>query len=105
MSKMLGELKADLLRDPAVRAEYDALEPQFRIAQQIIDARKRAGLTQAQLAELIETSQSSVARLEAGRQLPSTRTLIRIAQATRSEAIFELRPTPADHRRAAPMSR
>ncbi len=93
MTKTLAELKAELLRDPEVRAEYGALEPQFRIAQEIIDARKRAGLTQAQLAELIETSQSSVARLEAGRQLPSTRTLLRIARATRSEAFFELRPT------------
>ncbi|TVQ29359.1 MAG: XRE family transcriptional regulator [Geminicoccaceae bacterium] len=95
MSKTLAEIRADLLRDPHVRAEYEALEPQFRIAQQIIDARRRAGLTQAQLAELIDTSQSSVARLEAGRQLPSTRTLLRIAHATKSEAVFELRPATA----------
>lgn len=34
------------MRDPEVKAEYDALEPKFSIIQAIIDARKEIGLTQ-----------------------------------------------------------
>lgn len=34
------------MRDPEVKAEYDALEPKFSIIQAIIDARKESGLTQ-----------------------------------------------------------
>ena len=36
------------LSDPEVKAEYDALEPEFSIMQAMIDARKAAGLTQKQ---------------------------------------------------------
>ena len=43
---------------------------------------RRAALTQAELAERMETTQSVVARLESGRIHPSTRTLERVARAT-----------------------
>ena len=36
----------------------------FRVAQMIYDARTEAGLTQKQLADLVGTSQSAIARLE-----------------------------------------
>ena len=48
----------------------------------VIEARRRAALTQAELAARMETTQSVVARLESGRIHPSTRTLERIAHAT-----------------------
>ena len=70
------------LRDPAYREAYDELAPEFRLARALIEARANAGLTQAQLAERMQTSQSVVARLESGRAHPSTRTLERFAQAT-----------------------
>lgn len=71
-------------KDPAYRAAYEALAPQYELASALIAARTRAGLTQAQLAERICTSQSAIARLESGRARPSTRTLERIASATGS---------------------
>lgn len=43
-------LKAELLRDPDVRAEYDARAGEFEIASELIAARLRAGLSQEQLA-------------------------------------------------------
>ncbi len=44
-------------------------------------ARRRAGLTQAELAKRIGTTQAAITRLETGRFLPAVRTLGRLAQA------------------------
>jgi predicted transcriptional regulator len=82
--------KARMLADPEVRREYDALEPEFAIASELIRARMRAGLSQAELAERMGTSQSAIARLESGQTLPSTKTLLRFAEATRSKVELRL---------------
>jgi transcriptional regulator with XRE-family HTH domain len=50
----------------------------------LVRVRLRAGLSQAELAARMSTSQSTIARLESGRTLPSTKTLLRFAQATGS---------------------
>ena len=69
-------------RDPGYRSAYNELKPEFEIARLLIEARTQAGLTQAQLAERLQTTQSTVARFESGRTNPSTSTLRKIAQAT-----------------------
>ena len=56
------------------------------------DARLRAGLTQRQLAQRAETSQSVVARIEQGRSDPSTATLARLLAAAGFELRAELTP-------------
>src|SRR3954447_221272 len=76
------KLKARLLANPKVKAEYDALAPEFEIAAELLRARLRAGFSQSELAVRMGTSQSAVARLESGDTLPSTKTLLRYAQAT-----------------------
>ncbi len=78
----LKDLKAMLLKDPEVRREYDALEEEFALILEVAKARRRAGLSQAELAKRMKTTQSTIARLESGRGLPSTRTLGRFAKAT-----------------------
>src|SRR5439155_27351501 len=78
-------LKARLLANPKVKAEYDALAPEFEIAAELLRARLRAGLSQAELAIRMGTSQSAIARLESGQTLPSTKTLLRYAEATGSK--------------------
>ena len=52
------------LQDPAVRAEYDALAVSFELKRQMIAMRKKAGLTQEQMAELLGTKKSNISRLE-----------------------------------------
>jgi ribosome-binding protein aMBF1 (putative translation factor) len=79
------KLKARLLADPEVKAEYDALAPEFEISAELVRARLRAGLSQAELAARMGTSQSAIARLESGQTLPSTKTLLRFAEATGSK--------------------
>ena len=78
----LNDLKTSLLKNPDVRKEYDALEEEFALIAAVAKARLRSGLTQAQLAKRMKTTQSTVARLESGRGKPSTRTLQRFAKAT-----------------------
>ncbi len=78
----ITDLHKKWLKDPSYRKEYDALESEFDLASALIDARSRAGLTQEELASRMDTSQSTIARLESGRTVPSGRTLARFAKAT-----------------------
>ena len=96
----LKDLKKMLLKDPAVRKEYDALEEEFALMLEIASAkaRTRAGLSQAELARRMKTTQSTIARLESGRGLPSTRTLGRFAKATGHRLKISFEPV---NRRAA----
>ena len=43
--------KQQLLGDPAVRAAYDELQPEYDIIQALIDARKSKNMTQKDLSE------------------------------------------------------
>ncbi|MFC4298007.1 helix-turn-helix transcriptional regulator [Castellaniella hirudinis] len=88
--KDLSRIKARMLADPGTRAEYDAQGPEFAIARELISARVRAGLTQDQVADRMHTTQSTIARLESGRTLPSMRTLARYAEATGTRPIIKL---------------
>jgi hypothetical protein len=53
VTQSFEDLRAELLRDPAVRAEYDARAGEFEIAAELIAARRQAGLSQEQLARLL----------------------------------------------------
>lgn len=82
MTIAMDDFRARLLANPKVKAEYDALAPEFEISAELIKARRRARLSQAELAVRMGTSQSTIARLESGQTLPSTKTLLRFAKAT-----------------------
>jgi ribosome-binding protein aMBF1 (putative translation factor) len=93
MTILFETLKARLLADPNVKAEYEALAPEFEISAELVRARLRAGLSQAALAARMGASQSTIARLESGLTLPSTKTLLRYADATGSK--FQVRLSAA----------
>ena len=61
------------------------------IADQVTDQRLARGLSQKDLAELCGTTQSAIARLEAGGRPPRIDTLLRIANALDCDLIVELR--------------
>ena len=88
--KTLKTLKAELLADPSTRAAYDAQAEEFALARELIAARTQAGLTQADVAERMGTTQSTVARLEGGKAVPSMRSLQRYAQAVGCRAVVRL---------------
>lgn len=74
------------------RDAYDALEGEFSLIRAVIEARLQAGLTQAELAERMQTSQSAVARLESGRVKPSAATLEKLARATGTRLKISFEP-------------
>src|SRR6266849_4397279 len=90
VTKRLQTIKKKMLADREVRGAYDALADEFDLARELIAARVRAGLTQAEVAARMGTTQSVVARLESGAQMPSVNTLLKFAKATRSRPIIKL---------------
>ena len=61
-----------------------------QIAGQVADRRKDRGLSQADLAKLVGTTQSAIARLESGGRPPRIDTLLRIANALDADLHIEL---------------
>ena len=62
------------------------------IAERVADRRQELGLSQRELAELTGTTQSAIARLEAGGRPPRIDTLLRIADALDCDLVVELTP-------------
>jgi transcriptional regulator with XRE-family HTH domain len=85
MSKPLEQIRARL-----AGAEEGWLFGQ--IAGQVADRRKELELSQAELAELVGTTQSAIARLESGGRPPRIDTLLRIANALDCDLAVELKP-------------
>ncbi len=73
------EFKEEALRDPAVKAEYDKLEVEYRLADSMIRARLAKKMTQQQLAHEAGVPQTTIARLESGTNNPTIATVSRVA--------------------------
>lgn len=73
------EFLNEQLKGPELKAEYDALEPEFAIIRAMIDARERQGITQKELAARTGIAQADISKLENGNANPSIRTLKRLA--------------------------
>jgi transcriptional regulator with XRE-family HTH domain len=68
------------LTNEEFKEEYEKLAPEYEFRRALTGARIKANLTQKQLAELMGTKQSAIARLESGRQMPTLDTLQKLAQ-------------------------
>jgi DNA-binding XRE family transcriptional regulator len=77
------ELKTRALERPDVKAEYERLNEEFSFFDSFMKVRSAAGITQAEVAERIGTTQSAIARLESGggKHSPSLATLQKYAHA------------------------
>jgi transcriptional regulator with XRE-family HTH domain len=83
MKSSLKQFRARALRRPEVRHAYDELEDEFAFLDEVLKARVAAGLTQAEVAARVGTTQSAIARLESAtaKHSPSVATLQRYARA------------------------
>src|SRR5271166_3026779 len=84
------------LKEPAVKAEYDVQAEEYALLDELLRARQRAGLTQAEVAARMGTNTPAVARLEAGggsrHSWPSIAALRRYAAAVGCRLEIRLRP-------------
>ena len=80
------------MKDPEFRAEYEALELEYKLASALIQLRLSKGLTQEELAKRLHTKQASIARLESGSSLPSLSTMKKVAEALDAELDIVVRP-------------
>jgi transcriptional regulator with XRE-family HTH domain len=88
------------MKQAGYRKEYDALEEEFALIAAMAKARLHAGLSQAQLAKRMKTTQSAIARLESGRGWPSTTTLSRFARATGHKLKISFEPVRESKKRS-----
>jgi DNA-binding XRE family transcriptional regulator len=75
------DLENELLSDPATKKEFDRLTPRYSVISELIAARIKHKMTQADVAKMVGTKQSSIARLESGSINPSLEFLQKVAQA------------------------
>ncbi len=85
------DFKAQLLTDPEVRKEYEALEPQFRLIRDILLRRSELNLSQMELAKRVGTRQPAISRLERGDGNININTLRRIADALDADLDISLK--------------
>lgn len=91
------EYKEKALTNPKVKAEYDALAPEYDLIQAMIDARVSQNLTQKDLSELTGITQADISRIENGTRNPSLAMVKRIAAGLGMQLRLEFIPTPAKH--------
>ncbi len=73
------DYKRQALEDPELKKAYDALEPEYRLADSLIKARLAKKLTQEELANQAGVTQNTITRLESGTTNPTVGTLSRVA--------------------------
>ena len=76
-----SKAKEIILKNKNVQKEYELMEAEYKIIEEIIMARREKNLTQKGLAELIGTKQSNISRLESGNYNPSLDFLQKVATA------------------------
>lgn len=74
-----NDIHLQVLDNPKVQAEYEALEEEFKLARQIISLRKASELSQREFATLIGMKQPQLARIESGKQSPKLETIVKLA--------------------------
>lgn len=87
----VNKLYEESRKHPAFVKTYEALEEDFSLASALISARTQSNMTQHDVAEKMETSQSYIAKLEGGAVSPTMKALKRYAEATgsRLKIVFE----------------
>ena len=84
------KVRAEWMKSPAIRAEYERIGPAMEVAFALAQARHGAGLTQAEVARRMGTSQAAVARMERGLVKPSWRSIERYANAVGRRPVVHL---------------
>ena len=87
------QVKAEALKNPAVRAEWDRTAVAREVAHRVVHYRVEHHLSQTELGSRLGVSQPYVAKLERGDQAPLLATLARLAQRLSLEFHIDVTPT------------
>jgi len=85
------EFEAELLQDPEIRKEYEALKPKYAMIQSLIERRNELRLSQVKLAKIIGMQQPAISRLENGGRNTTISTLFKVADALDLDVEFKPR--------------
>jgi ribosome-binding protein aMBF1 (putative translation factor) len=90
------KLKDQWLKDAEIRKEYEALRTEFQLAEDLIKARTKAKVTQAELARRIGTKSTAISRLESPNYGKASISMLKkVAQALGCE--LQIRLVPKHH--------
>jgi DNA-binding XRE family transcriptional regulator len=88
-----ADFLATARKRPGFNEAYDSLELEYSVANLLLKARAKAGLTQDAVAQRMGTTKSAISRLEgAGRHAPSLATLKKYATAVGCDLQVKLVP-------------
>jgi transcriptional regulator with XRE-family HTH domain len=91
------EHKQLLMKDPGFKAEYNGLSTEYKVAAELIRLRLLCGMTQEQLARVVNTKQASIARMESGSYLPSLSMIKKVADALDADLEIRLKHRGRGH--------
>ena len=87
--------KQKALQNPEVKAEYDALQPEYDIIQAMIAVEGEKNMTQKDLSAKTGITQADISRIENGTRNPSLSMVKKLAQGLGMQLKLEFIPTPA----------
>ena len=90
------EYKEKALQNAEVKAEYEALQPEYDIIQAMIEARVSQNITQKELSERTGITQADISRIENGTRNPSLSMVKKLSRSLRLPLKLEFAPTPSE---------
>ena len=90
------EVFKEWIKDSEYRAEHDKTQPAFDLMKALLRARADSGLTQQEVADRMDTTQSAVARIEGWSANPSVKTLRKYADATGTRLRIRFEPIESE---------
>ena len=87
-----NDYKKKALQNPEVKAEYDALQPEYDIIQAMIDARIGLNITQKELSAITGITQADISRIEGGTRNPSLNMVKKLAEGLGMQLKLEFVP-------------
>lgn len=95
-------IRRHVMTDPEWRSAYEAADATREAARALARARRDAGLSQVELAELSGTAQAVISRIERGAVSPSLDTLSKIAKGLGMRPVVALEPLGSGRRAVVP---
>ena len=88
-----SDYKNKVLQNPEVKAEYDALQPEYDIIQAMIEVRNKLNITQKELSARTGITQADISRIENGTRNPSLNMVKKLAKGLGMQLKLEFVPT------------